>query len=217
VIEEVGLWTDTKPLEFIAAIIPVVMAMQVAMVASPDGDPGLEILLACPRPVHWLTVERLVLVTTSQFLIAGMGVGVSVFLLGEPSGAYALLGWLVPALLLGGLAAFISIRSRQAGLGAIVALLTWFTTIVGGRSLVIASGLEDIWVRPLNLVQPFLWMIDPYLPPHLLTAGDTLANWLIVAGLGLGLVGVALYRLGDPEWVLLGRRARRRKFWNLKR
>jgi hypothetical protein len=62
-------------------------------------------------------------------------------------------------------------------------------------------------VYPLNLLQPWLWPVHPYLQPGELTAADYLTNRVFVFMLGLAMIGLALHYVQDTERLLLGKSA----------
>jgi pimeloyl-ACP methyl ester carboxylesterase len=193
---------------------PLVVAIQTAFFFASEDEPALEVTLACPRPFHWLPIERTAVALLGQTLIATTTVVIGAWGLGEQlpiAQPLALLWWLSSALLLSGLAAFTSTRSRRAMVGVLLALLTWL--VLGAAS---SNQFDDVllppvplgfhfdWPRPLDVIQPFLWSIHPFLHPGSVSAGDFILNRIIVGGLGLVLMALAAKKLADPERVLMG-------------
>ncbi|MBN1584103.1 MAG: alpha/beta fold hydrolase [Anaerolineae bacterium] len=193
----------------IAIVGPLLVAIQAAFLAAPDDEPGLEMLLACPRPFHWLAVERVTIALVGHVLVV-LGVMIAgVCLLGE-GGLMAMAGWFASVLFLSGTAAWVSIRSHKAMMGVLIALLAWLvlgvTSSYVGDLLIPAVPLAfpSPWPRPFDLIQPLLWMAHPFLRPDSLTMADFWLNRVIVSAVGLGLMGLAMALLADPERLLVG-------------
>jgi hypothetical protein len=193
---------------------PLAVAIQAAFFFGTDYVPAREVLLACPRPFHWLAVERTAAALLCQTLIAVAIVAAGAWGLGEElpiASPLAFLWWLSSALVLSGLAAFTSARSQRAMAGVLMALLTWL--VMGFAS---SDQFDDVllpsvplgfhfgWPRPLDVIQPFLWLFHPFLRPGSVSTADFILNRIIVGGLGLVLLALAARRLADPERVLLG-------------
>ena len=192
----------------------IVMAIQAPSLVAPGDEPGLEMVLACPRRFHWLAIERVVIALTGHSLVAIAAIAVGARALGErhvPPGM-VFLGWLASVLFLSGLAAFVSVRTRRATVGVLIALLAWFVFGVVGSDRfdeallpAVPLGFSLVWPRPFDLIQPLVWMTHPFLRPESLTITDFVLNRVIVGGLGLGLMARAAGLLADTERVLLGR------------
>ncbi|MBN1122418.1 MAG: alpha/beta fold hydrolase [Anaerolineae bacterium] len=201
-------------MQAVVIVVPIVSAIHTAILVSPADEPGLEILLACPRPLHWLYVERVVTVIAGQAAVALATTAFAVWILGEQHTPAALIGWLASALFLSGLAAFISVRSRRASMAALIAILAWLVFGVGaiGAALLPASplGANPPWPRPLHLVQPLIWIGQPFLRPDALTGADFVLNRVVVGGLGIGLHALAMMRLSNAERLILSRASRHR-------
>ena len=56
--------------QMIVIVGPLVIGIQTAFLVAPDDEPGLEMILACPRPFHWLFIERVVIALAGQSLAA---------------------------------------------------------------------------------------------------------------------------------------------------
>lgn len=197
---------------------PLVVAIQAAFFFATEDKPAMEVALACPRPFHWLPVERTTVALLGQALIAVVTIAIGAWGSEEQlpiAQPLTLLWWLSSVLLLSGLAAFTSTHSRRAMVGILLALLTWL--VFGTAS---SDQFDDVllppvplgfhfgWPRPLDVIQPFLWLIHPFLRPGSVIADDFILNRIIVGGLGLVLMALAAKKLTDPERVLLGTAAR---------
>lgn len=199
----------------IVIVGPLVMAVQTAFLVTVDDEPGLEMLLACPRPFPWLSLERLAVALVGQVVVMLTLMVAGAWLLGERI-LPALGGWLASTLFLSGLAAFFAVRSRKATVGVLIALLAWLVLGVAGSDradlLLPAVPLDypPPWPRPLGLIQPLLWMAHPFLRPDALTLADFALNRVIVGGLGLGLLAWAMVLSANSERILLGAGARER-------
>jgi pimeloyl-ACP methyl ester carboxylesterase len=201
--------------QMIVIVGPLVIAIQTALLVAPDDEPGLETILACPRPFHWLFVERVAVVLAGQSLAALGVMAVGAWALGEGV-LTAIGGWIASVLFMSGLAAFVSVRSRKATMGVLIALLAWL--VLGAMSSNMGEGLLPAvpldfpfpWPRPLGLIQPLVWMAHPFLRPDSLTLADFALNRVIVGALGLGLMALAMIMLTDTERLLLGTRAGKR-------
>jgi hypothetical protein len=193
----------------IVIVGPLVIAVQTAFLVAAADEPGLEMLLACPRPFPWLSLERLAVALAGQAVVMLALVAAGALLLGEKI-LPAMGGWLASTLFLSGLAAFFAVRSRKATMGVLIALLAWLVLGVAGseRADLLLPALPlaypPPWPRPLGLIQPLLWMAHPFLRPDALTLGDFALNRVIVGGLGLGLLARTMALLANSERILLG-------------
>jgi hypothetical protein len=167
---------------------------------SPDDEPGIEVLLACPRRISWVLLERLAFVLGSQTLIALVGVVVSMSMTGERDILVEIARWLPPALFFSGVAVYTTLTSRQPAFSVAITGILWFVfSFVGG---VLLPGTPTFW--PLNLIQPFIWPVHVYLQPQDLSVSDWWLNRAVVAVVGIGLIVLAVRQLRDEERVLLG-------------
>jgi pimeloyl-ACP methyl ester carboxylesterase len=186
----------------IETLIPLAIGIQAALLFSPDDEPALEVLLACPRKISWVLLERLAVVLTAQTGIALVGIALTLSLVKDADVPLTLLRWIPPALFFSGVAVYATLKSRVMAFGMVIAGLTWFAFSVFGESLL--PGQPTLW--PLNYVLPFLWPIHPYLQPDSLTIGDYWLNRAFVTAVGIGLLILGIYQLRDEEYVLLGTR-----------
>ncbi|MFN8374723.1 MAG: alpha/beta fold hydrolase [Anaerolineae bacterium] len=180
-------------------IVPLVVGLQAALLFSPDDEPGLEVTLACPRPIGWALMERLAVVLLMQTAIAVTGTVLSLAFVPEQNALEALARWLPPLLLFSGLGMYVTVRSRQATFGAVLVGLAWFAFNIAGDMFLPGKP----FMFPLNYIQPFLWMLHPFLAPDALMTGDFWLNRVVVLGLGIALILLTLWNLRDEEQVLL--------------
>lgn len=190
------------PLRAVEAVIPLVLAVQAALIFSPDDEPALEVMLACPRPISWLLLERLMVLFLAQAGVALAGVVMSRVLQPELDVPLALARWLPPAFFLAGVGVYVTLRSRVAAFGAAVAGVVWFVFALFGRGLM--PGVPTFW--PLTLLQPFIWAFNPYLQPEDVLTADYNLNRVIVLSFGVLLLMAAVRYLRDEERVLGGAR-----------
>jgi hypothetical protein len=191
-------WSDKA--RVVESIVPLAIALQAALLLSPDDEPALEVLLACQRPMTWVLLERLAAVFIAQSGLALVGVALSLLISDQQDIAAALIRWLPPAIFLSAVGIYTTLRSRVAAFGVVVTGITWFAFIFFG----IFFLPEQPVFRPLNYLQPFLWPFSPYLQPGDLTLGDYWLNRLCVSAAGIALLMLAAYQLRDEEQVLLG-------------
>lgn len=193
-------WAEKS--RIVELIIPLVMAAQAALIFSPDDEPALEVLLACPRRVSWILIERLLVLALVQSGIALVGTALSIHFVPGQDPLIMIVRWIPPTAFLTSIAVYTTIRSRVATFGATVTGLVWFVFAFFGNSLL--PGGMTFW--PLNYLLPFLWIINPYLQPSSLTLTDYGLNRICVLLLGANLIALSVYMLGDEERILLGTR-----------
>lgn len=184
----------------VETVIPLVIGLQAALAFSPDDEPGVEVLLACPRPVAWLLLERLGLIL---LVFSGVAVISTVMTLSaseDANLAIALARWAAPSLFFAGVAAYITIRARQTAFSVAMVAVVWFIFSFMGDMLL--PGLPTFW--PLSLVQPFLWPFHAFLQPGTLSISDYWINRVVVGAFGVGLILLAVYQLRNEERVLFG-------------
>ncbi len=191
-------WVDKA--RVIEIVIPLVMGIQAALIFSPDDEPAMEVMLACPRPIGWLLLERLGIIFLTQGAVALMGIGLSLVFIDGQSPLVMLLRWIPPAVFLSGVGIYVTLRSRVAAFGVAVTALLWFALLFFAESLL--PGAPTIW--PLNYVQPFLWVIEPFVTPSMLSNSDYWLNRVSVTLLGTYLILSVLANLRDEEYILLG-------------
>lgn len=192
----------SEPARVVETLIPLAIGIQAALMFSPDDEPALEVLLACPRKISWVLLERLAVVLIAQAGIALVGVALTLALSNSEDVALTLLRWIPPALFLSGIAVYATLKSRVTAFGVVVAGLCWFAFSIFGETLL--PGQPTLW--PLNYVLPFLWPFNPYLQPDSLTMTDYWLNRALVTAAGIGLLMLGIHQLRDEEYVLLGAR-----------
>ena len=166
----------------VAAIVPLGMGLQAALALSPESEPALELLLACPRPLAWALIERLMLAAGAEIAIAVAGCLGGSLLLGSEAPLQMLWRGLAPLIFLMGVAAFGTQTTRNGVYGTLLAMLMWGGMLFGG------DGLLSRW--------PFLWPIHVYLQPEAVPPAVYAINrvTLILAGLILTALAAALTR-----------------------
>jgi pimeloyl-ACP methyl ester carboxylesterase len=190
----------------VEVIIPIILAIQAAVLFAPSNEPSLEIVLATRRPYIWIVVERLMVILALQFGLALLGIVANIFISGDTDVLLALARWIPPALFVAGVASIVTVRTREMGFGAIIGLLVWLVPLLGGQELLPASPLEHPFPPPLYLIQMLFWPIHPYFQPWFLTMPDYCLNRIVLTGAGCLLLGSALWQLRQEEWLLLGTR-----------
>lgn len=198
-------WYDRQ--RAVELALPLVTGIHCALAFAPEDEPGLEVLLACPRPPAWTLLERLAVIWSVFGVIGLAGALVNVLVVPGQAGGMALLRWIPPAALLSGIGAYTTLRTRVAAFGAAITAIIWFVFVFFGNALL--PGVPMI--APLNYLTPLFWPIHPYLQPDDLSIGDYALNRVCVLLVGAGLVGLAVRELRDSERVLLGASRRRRQ------
>lgn len=187
-------------------VIPVIIAIQAAMVFSPDDEPGLEMIMALPRPLTWLVLERLGVILITQTIIAFIGAAILYITNPEQNPAALFFGWLPPALFLSGIGLYITLRTRLMIFGMVITGFLWI--IFGLFSSIFQTG--QIYPFPLNLIQPFLWAINVHATPETL-GSDYWINRLFLTGMGIGFLTLALNEVRNAENLLLNLNERTRR------
>jgi hypothetical protein len=193
-------------------VVPLAVAVQSTRLLTPNDEPPLEVLLSCPRPAPWLLLERLAAALAVHGGIGLAGMAVTMAVAGATDVLPALARWLPPALFFGGVAAVLTMRTREPALGLLVAAFSWGGTLLARGLLLPAEALGFSFPRPFDLLQPVLWLVNPYLQPGVLAPADYAVNRIVLAGLGCLFFALAAVSLGDAEWMVLGARARRPRF-----
>lgn len=181
------------------SILPLAVGLQAAFLFSPDDEPGLEVVMACPRPLSFLLLERLGVLLFIQTAIGTVFMAFTLPVTGEAL-SVALLRWTAPMLLFAGVGIFITLRSRNALFGMLMVGCLWAALALFPNMFM--PGYPMIY--PLNYVQPFGWGIHPYIQPTMLSDSDYLLNRALVAGIGIGLLTLSVYEMRHLEKLLLG-------------
>lgn len=199
---EAGVF-QVEPVQIVGTVLPLLLGMQAALLFSPEDEPALEIMLACPRGIVWVLVERLLVLTVAQGLVALAGMALSLWLAPGQEPGMMLARWIPQTVLLSGFGLFVTLRSRVAAFGLAMTAMLWFAAFVFAAVL-LPGGLELFF--PINYVQPFMWGISPFLQPADLGLDYYWLNRACVLVAGLALMFGALWTLRDEESVLLGSR-----------
>lgn len=187
----------------IETIIPLAMGIQAALLFSPADEPAVEVQLACPRPIAWILVERLLVVMGTQTLLALIGTFIVNVRFDDIDLLISMIRWIAPALLLSGVGVFTTIRSQQMMFGMVIVGAVWFGMLF--FSVLFLPGTMIFY--PLNYVQPFLWIINPYLQPEHLPMHAYWLNRLCVSAFGIVLLALSIRSLRDEEYILTGIKA----------
>ncbi len=199
------VWDDKT--RIIESFIPLAAAIHAALIFSPDDEPALEVMLASPRRIYWVLLERLVIVLLGQAAVGLVTVALSLALVNDQDVLVSVFRWIPPMIFLVGLATYVTLRSRVAAFGVTLAGLMWFVFNFFSESLL--PGAPTFW--PLNAVLPFFWPLHPYLQPAQLSTGDYWLNRLCVLLAGVAFIMLAVYQLRNEESVLLGSRQAKSK------
>jgi hypothetical protein len=194
------MWPLTGVVRAVEFAVPLVVGIQAAFLFSPDDEPSMEVLLACPRPVSWVLLERLMALAALQTAVALVGTLASIAIAGDADVLLTFVRWITPALFFGGLGVYTTVRSRQPAFGVALVGLLWF--VFGFIGVTMLPGMPSFW--PLSLMQPFIWSIYGYMRPTDLTTGDYILNRIVLAALGLVLVLMTARQLRDEEHILSG-------------
>ena len=175
----------TMAARLVSAIVPLAMGLQAALALSPESEPALELLLACPRPLAWTLIERLLLAAGVETAIALAGYLGGSILLGSELLNQAFLGGLAPFVFLMGVAAFGTQTTRNGVYGTLLVTMMWGGMLFGGDALL------SRW--------PFLWPIHVYLQPEAVHVTVYAINRVILILAGLILIALAAYLTRDEE------------------
>lgn len=172
-------------------VVPLAAAFHAALILAPDDEPGLEVQLACPRPAPWLLLERLGLVLGGYGLLGLVVMTV---------GGGILMSWLPPMLALTSMAAYITLSSRTPAFSMAMVAVIGVVTNLFREALVPGAPIMDA----LAWLQPYMWVIHPYLPADSMAWYDYRANRAVIMLVGalLGLLAARFTRSGDR--MLLG-------------
>lgn len=182
----------------VESILPLVIGLQAAFLFSPDDEPCLEVLVACPRPISWLLIERLLLLFLLQTVVAVIAIILSQQVGALQNWMIVIARWVSPSLFLCGMGVYITLCSRNPAFGAAMTGLMWFAFSFLGSALL--PGFLTAW--PFNLVQPFLWSTHGYLQPDAMLLSDYWLNRIVVGSIGILLLMRSVFVLHDEEWTL---------------
>ena len=170
-------------------ITPLIAALQAAFLFSPEDEPALEVMLACPRPIKWVLLERLALLFIVFSGVSTAWSVVSLGLNGDNNVLLAVVRWLSPMVFLIGISIVSTLIARQPALGLVMTIVMWFGMNIVGDGL-------------LNQF-PWLWPVHAFLQPETLKLTYVL-NRVALIMIGIGLIAMAIHQLRDEEHVLLG-------------
>jgi pimeloyl-ACP methyl ester carboxylesterase len=197
----------------LAAVLPLLMALQATGVFAAEEEAALEITLAAPRPLAWLIVERLAAVALTYTLIALVGAACLLWKdAGQPDAPslwVTLFAWVAPALFLSGMGLYVSTRTRLMALGSVTVLALW--VVFGLFARFFLPGLS--FPFPFNLIQAFLWPVHIHITLQDLGPADFWLNRLFLSSAGLTLLWLAVRAVSDSESLLLTARNRKRWFF----
>ena len=179
-------------LRVVESLVPVVIGVQAALMCSLDDEPGLEVLLAAPRPFAWIVLERIGVVLALHGLVAVTGslAAMAIQHIGIDSLPLMMARWLAPAVFFAGLGLWVTFSARNAAFGACMVIAVWSAMVIGFDNLLAR------W--------PLLWPIHVYLQPG--GAADNYAlNRIVIGLLGVFFLVNAVRELRDEERVLLGK------------
>lgn len=175
-------WVSVPPENVGPLLLPLLAALFAVYTFSPEDEPCLEILLAMPRPLAVLIIERIALLIVTHSMLALVFNGLTSNNGREP------MMWFAPMLWLSSLALCLTLITRRAVMSMALTTLVWFAATVFGAEMILR------W--------PFMWPIHLFLEPnHPFYA----LNRALITLTGLGLLTLALtYLLRDEESLLLG-------------
>jgi hypothetical protein len=186
-------------LTVVQILLPLFMATQAAAIFAPDDEPGLEIQLAATRPLSWLIVERLCVVFATYIVIGTIGAILSLVQNPQQDALYVLLGWIPSALFLSAIGFFVTVRSRVLLFGVVVSGFLWMA--FGGFGDFFLPG--QPFDFPLNIIQPFLWVMHLYPSLDDFIVRDFWINRLFQFSASIAFIMYTLSYLRDTEQVLL--------------
>lgn len=197
----------SNQLNFWQSLLPLMLAIQAALVFAVDDEPALEILLALPRSIQWLILERLAVAFMVHSLLATLTFFIVSLQYTDLNVLDLYSAWLAPAIFLSGVAVLATLRARQVAFGAMLACVVWFIMASFADYFMIGVAL----VSPLHLIQPFLWAINLYASPSdFAIASDYVLNRLTIVLAGIALLQLALAPLANSEALILDTQARKR-------
>ncbi len=186
------------PGRLVEMCVPLMIGFQAAFLFSPDDEPCLEIILATPRPLWLIVFDRLLVLFSTQSILACVLMGISNQFGGGESFLLAWARWLPTAILFAGIGIDLTLRTRQPAFSASVIGLLWFIGGFFGNALLP----DNISPYPFSLIQPHLWLLHPYLQPHDLTGLEYAVNRMLVTAMGVVLWMVAVYWLRNQEQLM---------------
>lgn len=197
---------EPSPYLLIGIAVSLGTAVQVVMAMSAADEPALEIVLTLPQPYSRIKLSQLALIFASQIGLA-LVASLAVVLFDSGNFAEGVLNWLAPLIFLSGIAALLTMRTNHTALAAMIIILAALGIAIAGDNLLPAQAMQKPWPMPASLIQPFAWMIHPYLQPESLGSGSYLVNRAIVSGLGLLMLARALVLTRNSEKMLMAHKS----------
>ena len=152
--------------------------------------------MACPRPLSWTLLERMLLIAGLHSVVAIIGM---LFLPAEDL-PLMIARWVAGGILFAGIGSYATIRSQVMAFGAVVPGMLWIAFFVFGEQLIPVEG--TFFFYPFNYVMPYLWSINPFLQPHDLSLSDYWLNRALVMLVGMTFLTLTVYNLRDEERIL---------------
>jgi hypothetical protein len=144
--------------------------------------------------------ERVLAILLTQGVLGLLVTGIALAQ-GTDQSAWVLVSrWLSPLFFFAAISLYVTLRSRVPLFGALVAALLWFAFAMVGDYFLPGQP----FAFPVNVVQPFLWMLHTYLEPAALGLTSFAINRLSILALGLVLFMLAFEQVRSEEAVLLG-------------
>lgn len=169
-------------------VLPLAVGVQAALLFAPDDESPLELMLAKPRPIYWVLLERGAALT----LIYGViGVVASLLVYTLPNAeslTQTFVRWLPPTLGAAGLGMWISGAARK--------------TTHGAFSIIMLCGAMSVGQTVLLPRYDFMAWVMFYVQPWDVTPERYAANRLIVAAVGVVAIALTIQLLRDSERLL---------------
>lgn len=204
-----GVHVATDGIQIIQAIIPLVIALQMAVIFAPDDEPALEIQLAALRPLSWLIIERLFIVLVVYGVLSSvLSIGVLIFQDTDSNFFMVTVRWLPSALFLGGFGLLMTMQTRLVAFGVIFMAFVWMMFGLLGQFLLQGGA----YPFPLNAIQPFLWVFNIFAVPETFALdSDFWLNRVMLFSTGIALMMFAVWQVRDEESMLLNLSQRQRR------
>jgi hypothetical protein len=182
---------------WVTFIVPLAVALQSAFLLSPSDEPALEILLASPRSLPRILLERLLAMAVLQGSVALIASLIGLTLPGAGSFWGIVTGWLVPCICLSGIALWATQITRQSAFSALLTVMFWGGMVLGGDKMVAH------W--------PALWPTHLFLQLDKVSLLQYLINRILLILVGLALTARAAMYMRDEEHMLGIRSVTRRR------
>ena len=169
----------------IETIVPFTFAVQAAFLFSPDNEPAIELLLACPVTLQRVFRQRFFLAAGMHLAVALAATLVFATVWGTENLAVSVIRWLAAGIALAGVAIFTTQVTRQGVFGTLLATLLAAASLYGGDELL------KVW--------KWFWPFHVYLQPEKFGLGTYLLNRLAIFGIGVGLFLAAMKLLDDED------------------